>query len=172
MSERVQRTDPGLWEKVKQDLTRSGTGGRPDQWSARKAQLAVQEYKRQGGGYRGEKPETTSLQQWTEEDWGTKSGRRSRDTGERYLPREAREALSDEDYRRTSDKKRRDARRGRQHSGQPPRIAGKTAKYRHGTAGAGRSGKSKAVLYEDVKRAGIAGRSKMSKSELERALAR
>jgi hypothetical protein len=132
----------------------------------------VQEYKRQGGGYRGKKPEGTSLRQWTEEDWGTKSGRKSLDTGERYLPKKAREALSEEEYRLTSNKKRRDAQRGRQHSGQPPRIAEKTARYRRGSGDRRRNEKAKAELYEEARRAGIAGRSKMSKRELGRALAR
>ena len=38
-----------------------------------------------------------SLDSWTKEDWGTKSGKNSTQgkdaTGERYLPRKAREAL-------------------------------------------------------------------------------
>ena len=135
MGSRAERTDPQLWERVKRDLTRSDKGGRPDQWSARKAQLAVQEYKRRGGGYRGRKPKETSLEQWTKEDWGTKSGRRSLESGERYLPKRAREALSDEEYRATSDKKRRDLERGRQYSRQPKRIAEKTARYRDGRTG-------------------------------------
>ena len=50
-----------------------------------KAQLAVQEYKRRGGGYEGAKTKDNHLRHWQEEEWGTKSGRRSRDTGERYL---------------------------------------------------------------------------------------
>jgi hypothetical protein len=90
MSSKVERSDPQLWERVKRDLTRSDKGGKPDQWSARKAQLAVQEYKRRGGGYRGRKPTDTSLEQWTEEEWGTKSGRKSLESGERYLPKRAR----------------------------------------------------------------------------------
>jgi hypothetical protein len=115
MSGKVERTDPELWERVKRDLTHSDRGGKPDQWSARKAQLAVQEYRRRGGGYRGRKPEDTSLEQWTEEEWGTRSGRKSLESGERYLPKAAREELSDDDYRATSRKKRRDLQRGKQH---------------------------------------------------------
>ena len=113
MSSKVERSDPQLWERVKRDLTRSDKGGKPEQWSARKAQLAVQEYKRRGGGYRGCKPKDTSLEQWTEEEWGTKSGRKSLESGERYLPKRAREEFTDEEYRATSDKKRRDLERGK-----------------------------------------------------------
>jgi Family of unknown function (DUF5872) len=112
MSSKVERSDPQLWERVKRDLTRSDMGGKPDQWSARKAQLAVQEYKRRGGGYRGRKPKDSSLEQWTEEEWGTKSGRNSLESGERYLPKRARAELSDEEYRATSATKRRDLRLG------------------------------------------------------------
>ena len=75
-----------------------------------------------------------SLKKWGKEKWGTKSGKNStqgkKATGERYLPKKAREALSDKEYARTSAKKRADARRGKQHSKQPDKIAKKTAKYR------------------------------------------
>jgi hypothetical protein len=67
MSSKVERSDPQLWERVKRDLTRCVKGGKPDQWPARKAQLAVQEYKRRGGGYHGRKPKEASLELWTEE---------------------------------------------------------------------------------------------------------
>jgi hypothetical protein len=171
MGSKVERSDPRLWERVKRDLTRSDKGGKPDQWSARKAQLAVQEYKRRGGGYRGRKPKDTSLEQWTEEEWGTKSGRRSLESGERYLPRRAREELSDAEYRATSDKKRRDLERGRQHSRQPKRIAEKTARYRDGGA-AKRREPTKSELYEEARRRDLPGRSRMSKAALARALRR
>ncbi len=75
-----------------------------------------------------------SLDSWTKEDWGTKSGKNSTQgkgaTGERYLPRKAREALSEKEYARTSAKKRAAARKGQQHSKQPEDVAKKTAKYR------------------------------------------
>ena len=41
MAKSAERTDPELWEKVKKEITRSSKGGRPGQWSARKAQIAV-----------------------------------------------------------------------------------------------------------------------------------
>lgn len=129
MARSAKRTDPDLWEKVKKEVTASDKGGRKGQWSARKAQFAVQEYKQRGGGYAGEKRADNSLQQWTDEDWGTKSGRKSRQTGERYLPREAREALSDEEYARTTKKKRKDTAKGKQFSAQPEDVQRKTAKY-------------------------------------------
>ena len=71
-----------------------------------------------------------SLDNWTGEKWGTKSGKPSLKTGERYLPKAAREALTDEEYARTSRKKRKGMRKGKQHVKQPKKIAEKTAKYR------------------------------------------
>ena len=75
-----------------------------------------------------------SLDSWTKEDWGTKSGKNStqgsKATGERYLPRKAREALTDEEYARTSRKKRKGMRAGKQFVKQPKKIADKTARYR------------------------------------------
>ena len=78
-----------------------------------------------------------SLKKWTKEDWGTKSGKPSTQgeeaTGERYLPRKAREALTDKEYARTSAKKRRDTKKGKQFSQQPDDIEEKVAKYRSET---------------------------------------
>ena len=103
----------------------SSKGGRAGQWSARKAQLAVQKYKARGGKYCGKKTKAQkSLTKWTKEDWG--SDRK----GDRYLPKKARKALSDAEYRKTSAKKRKDTAKGKQFSKQPKRIAKKTAKYR------------------------------------------
>ena len=75
-----------------------------------------------------------SLSNWTKEEWGTKSGKNStqgkKATGERYLPKKAREALTDEEYNRSSAKKRASMRKGQQHSKQPDEIAKKTARHR------------------------------------------
>jgi len=75
-----------------------------------------------------------SLRKWTKEEWGTKSGKPStqgsRATGERYLPKKAREALSKKEYAATSRKKREDTKAGKQFSKQPKKIAAKTRKYR------------------------------------------
>ncbi len=75
-----------------------------------------------------------SLLDWGKQDWGTKSGKPStvgpKATGERYLPRKARQALSSQEYAATSRKKRRDTKAGKQFSKQPKRISKKTARYR------------------------------------------
>ena len=166
MAATAKRTDPKLWERVKAKITRGSKGGDPGEWSARKAQLAVQEYKARGGGYEGAKAEDNHLRQWQAEEWGTKSGGKSRDTGERYLPKRARDALTEGEHRRTTEKKRADSRKGRQFSKQPRDVARKAAAARKAPPG----GATKADLMERARRKNIPGRSRMSKSELERAL--
>ncbi|MEH3047712.1 DUF5872 domain-containing protein [Sphingomonas adhaesiva] len=158
MSETAEKTDPELWETVKEEVTAGAKGGKKGQWSARKAQLAVAEYKKRGGDYVGAKDDDNSLHQWTEEEWGTKSGKQSGKTGERYLPKKAREALSDDEYRRTTAKKRADTKNGRQFSAQPDDVAKKTRPYR--------DHRTKADLYAEAKKRDIPGRSRMTKDEL------
>ncbi len=128
------KSNPSLWSRIVREVKASSKGGRPGQWSARKAQIAVSRYKDRGGSYKGSKSPSNSLSKWTREDWGTKSGKNSvvgrGATGERYLPRKAREALSDSEYSATSAKKRAGMRAGKQFVRQPDSIARKTAKYR------------------------------------------
>jgi len=128
-------TKPELRERIKNRVMASSKGGKPGQWSARKAQIVAQEYKKAGGGYSGSKTsKQKSLSKWTKEKWGTKSGKPStqgsKATGERYLPKKAREKLSAAEYAKTSAKKREDMRKGKQFSKQPKSIAKKTARYR------------------------------------------
>ena len=172
MSETAEKTDPKLWEKVKTEVTKGDKGGKPGQWSARKAQLAVNEYKHEGGGYEGKKDPHNHLVEWAKEEWGTKSGKPSGETGERYLPKEAREHLSKEEYARTTAKKRADSRKGRQFSAQPEDVAKKTAPYHEGGGSHAHGATTRAALYEEAKRRDIPGRSKMNKAQLEKALAK
>ena len=75
-----------------------------------------------------------SLDSWTKEEWGTKSGKNSTQgkdaTGERYLPKKARAALSDKEYARSTAKKHAAIRSGKQFSKQPDDVAKKTARHR------------------------------------------
>jgi hypothetical protein len=130
-------TKPALRKRIVSEVKAGSKGGKAGQWSARKAQIANARYKKAGGGFRGSKTKSQkSLSKWTKEDWGTKSGKPStqgkKATGERYLPKKAREALSSSEYASTSRKKRADTKKGKQFSKQPKRIAKKTAKYRKG----------------------------------------
>ena len=165
MTATAEKTDPELWERIKKRVTDGNKGGKPGQWSARKAQLAVSEYEREGGGFKGERGEDNHLVQWEREEWGTKSGRKSLETGERYLPKKARETLTDTEYKRTTAKKRADTRAGKQHSAQPRDVAEKAADARRGTH-------TKAELMDQARERGIAGRSRMSKEQLAHALGR
>ena len=128
-------TDNALRERIKKRVMASTKGGKAGQWSARKAQLVAQEYEKAGGGYTGGKTKAQkSLSKWTGEEWGTKSGKPStqgqKATGERYLPKKAREALSPQEYAATTRAKREATKAGKQVSKQPKKIAQKTARYR------------------------------------------
>ena len=71
-----------------------------------------------------------SLRAWTKQKWRTKSGKKSSETGERYLPEKAIKALSSEEYARTTKAKREGTKKGRQFVKQPKSIARKTKAYR------------------------------------------
>ena len=71
-----------------------------------------------------------SLKDWTAQEWTTKSGKRSSDTGERYLPKAAIESLSPQEYAATTRAKREGKAKGKQFVAQPKSVAKKTARYR------------------------------------------
>ena len=71
-----------------------------------------------------------SLAKWTRQDWRTKSGKPSAQTGERYLPASAIKSLSSSEYAATTRKKREDKAKGKQFSKQPKNIAKKTRNFR------------------------------------------
>jgi hypothetical protein len=96
-----------------------------------------------------------SLKDWSKQDWGTKSGKPSSKTGERYLPKAARESLSDSEYAATTAAKRKDKAAGKQHSKQPKKIAEKTANYRDKYKKGGTSKKKK--KDSRLTRAGVSG---------------
>jgi hypothetical protein len=128
-------TKAALRQRLKNQIMASSKGGKPGQWSARKAQLLAQSYKKAGGGYSGSKTKAqASLSKWTKEEWGTKSGKPStqgsKATGERYLPKKARQALTKAEYAKTTAAKRAGMRKGKQFVKQPKAIAKKTAGYR------------------------------------------
>lgn len=77
------RSNPKLWNSVKNEVLSSSRGGNPGQWSARKAQLAVKLYKSRGGRYKGPKSSRNSLSRWSRQRWTTYSGRPSLERGER-----------------------------------------------------------------------------------------
>jgi hypothetical protein len=172
MAKTAKKTDPELWEKIKTKVKEGSKGGKPGQWSARKAQLAVQRYEKKGGGFEGQKPDDTSLGRWQDEEWGTRSGEKSGETGERYLPKEAREGLTDEEYKMTSDKKRSDTRKGKQFSGQPEKVKKKVSRTRRKARAEKKAAeeKTKGELHDEATEAGVEGPSSMSKDGLKKSV--
>ena len=71
-----------------------------------------------------------SLKDWTAQKWRTKSGKRSSDTGERYLPEAAIKSLSPSEYAATTRAKRAGKAKGQQFVAQPKGVARKTARFR------------------------------------------
>ena len=71
-----------------------------------------------------------SLVAWTKQKWRTKSGKKSSETGERYLPSKAISALSDAEYAATTRAKRAGKAKGKQFVAQPKKIAEKVKRYR------------------------------------------
>ncbi len=71
-----------------------------------------------------------SLKKWTKQKWRTKSGKKSSETGERYLPEAAIKSLSSSEYAATTKAKREGTRKGKQFVKQPKNIAKKTARFR------------------------------------------
>ena len=71
-----------------------------------------------------------SLKDWSKQNWRTKSGKPSSETGERYLPEAAIKSLSSKEYAATTKAKREGTKAGKQLVAQPKAIAKKTAKFR------------------------------------------
>ena len=71
-----------------------------------------------------------SLKDWGDQKWTTKSGKKSSETGERYLPKKAIESLSPAEYAATTKAKRAGKAAGKQFVAQPKRIAKKTSGFR------------------------------------------
>ena len=139
-------TDPDLRARLKDEVQADDKGGKPGQWSARKAQLLKAAYEREGGGYLGEKDATQQhLSQWSGEDWQTSDGSAQARTGsarekggasKRYLPKAAWDELSEPEKRETDAVKAEGSARGEQFVANPDaaRQAGRHARE-HDDAG-------------------------------------
>lgn len=124
MASNAEKIDLELWEAAKA-AAREKFGGH----SARAMQYAVRIYKQAGGRYKGRKKADNRLTQWTRQEWTTKSGRASKETGERYLPKDAIAALTPAEYGATSRAKRAGGGAGKIVP-QPASIREKTRKFR------------------------------------------
>jgi hypothetical protein len=72
-----------------------------------------------------------SLLNWGKQKWRTKSGKKSSETGERYLPEKAIKAITSSEYAATTAAKRKGKAKGKQFVAQPKSIAKKVRKYRN-----------------------------------------
>lgn len=111
------RRDPKKWAAAKAKA-KAKLGGK---WSARAAQLAVNYYKKDGGGYRGPKKSSNSLSKWTKQKWRTRDGKKAERTDSkgrkvtaRYLPDKAWKSMSKSQAKATDAKKRKASRKGKQ----------------------------------------------------------
>ena len=119
-------TMPELREKIKEKVVASSKGGRPGQWSARKAQLVTNEYKAEGGGFKnGRNKAQKSLKAWGDEKWHTSDGKKATrgKTTHRYLPDKAWKELSPTERKATDRKKVSASRRGKQFVKNTPAAA-------------------------------------------------
>jgi hypothetical protein len=71
-----------------------------------------------------------SLKAWGDQEWTTKSGKKSSETGERYLPKKAIQALSPSEYAATTRAKRSGKAQGKQFVPQPAKVKAKVKPFR------------------------------------------
>jgi len=129
-------TNPGLREQIKNRVMASSSGGKPGQWSARKAQLLAQQYKKSGGGYKGGPGKAQrSLRRWTKQKWQAADGGNSRvqkggrTVTRKYLPQSAWKSLDKSEIRSLNRSKSRAERGGRQFSRSPRKLRGKISRH-------------------------------------------
>ena len=123
-------TKASLRERLKNKIMAGSKGGNPGQWSARKAQLLANEYKKAGGSYSGSKTtKQKSLSKWTKQKWTTSDGKPSKGK-KRYLPKKAWSALSSSEKKATNAAKAKGNKEGKQFVAQPKKVAKKVKKYR------------------------------------------
>lgn len=123
MKNKTNYSNPKLRESLKSKIMSSDKGGKPGQWSARKAQMLAIEYKKAGGKYKsGLTSKQKDLKKWTSEEWMTRS---QYETGnldkaitkkytKRYLPKKAWSKLDPNERKSTDIKKRTVSEKGKQ----------------------------------------------------------
>jgi len=105
------KSNPKLWERIKNRIKAGSKGGPKGSWSARKSQMLVKAYKSAGGKFKGKKSRNNSLTKWSREKWDyiNKSGRKSKRG--RYLPEKVRKSLTAKERR--SENRRKGSKRGK-----------------------------------------------------------
>ena len=174
-------TKPDLRRELKEEIMEGDRGGRPGQWSARKAQLLVNEYEQRGGGYKKDEKDADakSLEEWTDQDWQTADGSAYAEDGERmkrYLPKDAWDLLSEDEKERAKKKKRDGDSDGQQFVENTAAAKAARAFVDHGDASELTEEQlerlSKDELMDLAQEADIEGRSSMNKGELSTAIRR
>ena len=164
-------TKPDLRRKIKDELMESDKGGEPGEWSARKSQMLVQEYEKQGGGYKKDEKDddAKSLEKWTDNDWETSGGKAEADGAEgmaRYLPHDAWALLTEADQKKANQTKKKKDDDGEQYADWPDIVRRTMAEI--GVAEG--EGLTKDELMERARELDVAGRSSMNKDELKQAI--
>jgi hypothetical protein len=118
----AKKADEELWEKIVQKIKEGDYGGKAGQWNARKAQLAVKEYKKQGGKYIGKKSKKNSLKVWTDENW------KYDESKSRYLPEKVWEKLTPEEKELLNKTKEEASLNGKQFAKYPKEVKDKIMK--------------------------------------------
>ena len=163
-------TKPELRRRLKKQIQQSDKGGDPGQWSARKSQLLVQEYEKQGGGYKKDHKDQAakSLEEWTDQNWQTRDGdsrARQGDTTKRYLPEQAWKTMSESEQKATDRKKQQGSKDGQQFVANT-----KAAKQAREQALSSDDAPTKDELYQHARELGIDGRSDMTREQLLQAI--
>jgi hypothetical protein len=125
------KSNPALWKRIVASVKSGSKGGRAGQWSARKAQLAVQRYKKAGGKYKGAKSSSNSLSKWTKQDWGyvsPKDAQKPRAQRGRYLPKSVRSSMSSSQKQEANRRKRAASKAGKQKASYQKSVAKKVRK--------------------------------------------
>tara|TARA_R110001599_G_scaffold29011_7_gene99714 strand:+ start:2918 stop:6484 length:3567 start_codon:yes stop_codon:yes gene_type:complete len=124
--------------KLKKQIKAKNTHGtKAGQWSARKSQLLKQKYEaaceRKGlRAYKGKKTsKQNDLSNWSKQQWGTASGKKSSVTGEPYFPAGAVKALKKQGlYAKATRQKRAATKAGKQRASYGKDIQNVVADYR------------------------------------------
>jgi hypothetical protein len=125
----AKKTNPSKWKSIVSKVKAGTKGGDPGEWSARKAQLATQMYKKSGGGYVGAKSSDNSLKKWSDQKWRTSDGTPSKGK-KRYLPDSAWKALTPSEKASTNKAKAKGNAQGKQFVSQPKNVAKKVVRFR------------------------------------------
>ena len=124
----TKRTKESMWKRIVASVKSGSAGGRPGQWSARKAQLATARYKKAGGGYKGKKSVSNKLSKWSKQKWDYVSKgdkKKPKSKRGRYLPESVRKSLSPAEKAATNRKKRAASAKGKQKAKYSKKVAGK-----------------------------------------------